>query len=366
MFEFNPDKLAVNLYKIKQITTALGGSIRVLDEDHYNKTGEERFTKKKVPFAVARKFIKQHGRSQFLKPMLTAVTEYDGVVVSLELFNPITSNYTEEQWIPQSKQNVNKFLYPLQSSDEGRWCIDGKHVYWLPNDDRQILNSSIELSRDGKFRALKVNAFVLQNLPLSRKGFVLLPRCALVYVTNAGNVAMTPPIWKSLEKIGIRQIERADETPDENFPFDKIDRLLSVNLSFVLNAAKEISNIFGYDAIAPLQLPTLMVKLKTVNLPQIPQSIKYTFDVGTPFTHLLAWLIGLSLKTKNINDSMKIQGVLKYLTTKGIFHNHMFDPSHIYVDPDQATLPEAKTIEQSRQIERTTLPLEVFSLFPRR
>lgn len=331
MIKFDSTKMSVDHLKVKSVTTALGGSIRVLDENHLKVTGEEKYTKLKVPYAVARAFIKKHKRSNFINPITTAIIQYDNIVVALELYNAIIEDIPSTEWISQSEKNIRKVLYKLENTDSDSWYIDGMYVYQIPNNLNSIIKDAEKLSYDGKFRSYEVDAFSLKHLHMHGK-YMSLARHLLMYVADNGEVALTPPIWKDLDKIAGRQLERSGGQGVNKYRFDNINELLSVNLNFALYSAKELSKIFGYEIIAPLQLPEMMVRLKTINLPKVPAEVKATFNIGMPFTHAVAWLIGLMRDAKNISDFIVMRAVLKYLTSKGIFYDHMFSFDHIYTE----------------------------------
>ncbi len=341
MIPFNITKMSVEVVKLKSMTQALGGSIRVLDEIELAITGEEKFNRVPCPMAVVRAFQKLYKKLTFFDPVDVAVTKYDGHVVALEMFPYALAKdkheyrkFNDGTWYPTSQYHLNTALPENMVKSEykdGTWFIDGKFVYWLPNDLNKAADDATLLSVDGKFRALSIDGFPLADIGTS-SAFFQVQRHVLMFVTSTGEIMLTPPIWKDLEMIGVRAINRIGDVDNATkYPFDRIDNHLSVNLSFALRAATEISQVFDYEDIAPLQLPEMMIRLRTVNLPRVPKEVKQTFDIGLSFTHAIAWLIGLMKRTHTIEAHLRMRAVLKHLTTKGIYHDSMFDPHNVYM-----------------------------------
>lgn len=360
MIEFDPSKLTVNHLKVKSVTTALGGSVRILDEGLFERTGEEKFTKLEVPFAVARRFIKQYNCSKFLQPIETAIVQYDGVVVNLELHKSLDWADKDEQepWISRSELNIQRDLDNLTSDDRGTWCIDGQMVFRVPLDLTEVVRESKKLSQNGKFRAWEIEGYSLQHLHIAGP-YYKHTRQILLYQADNGEIVLTPPVWKSLTSIGAGRLDKIEEAFEtDELPIDKIDRFLSVNLSFALYAAKEVSKMYGYKVIAPLQLPELMIRLKTINLPRVPKDVKNTFDIGLPFTHALAWLIGLMKRADSLDDFIKMRAIFKYLTSKGIFHSNMFDTTNVFVDGADLKRNIMKSVDDAKKVDTKSIPGE--------
>lgn len=121
---------------------------------------------------------------------------------------------------------------------------------------------------------------------------------------------------------------------DEPGTFDMIDESLAVNLNFALKAGQEIGKKFGYEFVEPLQLPRLMIELHTVNLPNVPAEVKATYDIGLKFTHAMAWLLGMSRKTKedDLETYIMMRSLMKYLTKRGIFRSNVFNAERVFKD----------------------------------
>jgi hypothetical protein len=166
-------------------------------------------------------------------------------------------------------------------------------------------------------------------------------RSCLAFVTSQGAGVISPPIWKNISDVGCTQLKKAVGVNDDDdasgdvdvknsYSFDRIDETLSVNLNFALKAGNDIGKVFGYEHVEPLRLPQLMIELCTVNLPNIPVSVKATYDIGLKFTHTISWLLGMINKTQTLSDYIVMRSLLKHLTKKGIFRNNVFDAAHIF------------------------------------
>jgi hypothetical protein len=49
------------------------------------------------------------------------------------------------------------------------------------------------------------------------------------------------------------------------------------------------------------------------------------------FKQSLAWSMGLVSRCQQLDHLREMRAVLKYLTTKGLFYNKLFDPSNVFV-----------------------------------
>lgn len=351
MIKFEVDKLSVEVVHLKSCTTALGGSIRVVDEERTEQTGKEVYTKINAPIAVVRAFQQKHNTSNYFKPVATAVVYYGDHIVAIErhplgslgsaTFEGLDGN--EVEWTPESQKNIEQFIEPLCMHNED-WYIDGKYLYRFSDDLEQSVHDGELLSSDGNFRAVEVSAIKLSSLD-DRTGLDPTARTCLAFVSKSGKFAVTPPIWKTLSNMSSSALSKSG-SDDHKFQFDAIDQHLAVNLSFALKAGKEISELFGYHEIEPLNLPELMVKLQTVNLPNVAKSVKDTYDIGMNFSHAAAWLIGMSSRINTLDSFIVIRSLLKYLTTKGIFRKNMFNTTAVFrTGHDLDDIPKLSTDE---------------------
>lgn len=363
MIPFKIEKLKIEHMMIKQVSSALGGMITVLDAKKSKKAGREVYSKIKIPHQLARHFKKTYNVSKYLKPVLSAVTFYRDHVVAIErhplgnLGKQKTQGlFGEVDWISDSEHNLDTVIMPLDLNNE--FYIDGTFLYTvLPAD----IKAAESLSKDGRFKAVKVKAFKLMNLPHKEKLFAE-ERTSLAFTPIGQKTFLTPPIWKTLSSVGAQQMNRkrkVDDDEDEvgydvtpnnpRFKFDEVDEHLSVNLGFALKAGRELSDVFGYDVIEPLGLDDLMIQMRTVNLPNIANEVKQTYDTGFPFTHAVAWLIGLVNRTKTLDSFITLRTLLKHLTTKGVYRKGAFDSEAIFKDPNVVDVP-LKSIEEASEI----------------
>lgn len=349
MIPFVADQLFVEHVYLKSVTTALGGSIQVVDDER--STPEQDVYKKiKAPMAVVRKFVEDNKKiSRYLKPVLTAVTYYGDHVVALErhpynVDGDLIENLAGElvHWVSHSEHNIDKYVAKLTLNDG--WFIDGTYIYTFSDND---MNTAESISADGKFKSVNVRAYKLASIHDSSKMSSPEDRTCLLYTAAKGQRAMSPPIWKSLSGVGGKALAMTEDEDTGmahtdalgvvtgNHQFDRINETLAVNLAFALTAGKKISDVFGYDSIEPLGLDELMVQLRTVNLPRVAKEVKQTFDSGMPFTHAVAWLLGLTTRAESLDGYIVLRSLLKYLTTKGIYRKNSFLPSAVY-RPDQS------------------------------
>lgn len=353
MIQFQPDLLTTEIVYLKSVTTALGGSISVSASD-VNST-KEVLTRIPVPLAVARSFIQLHKKiTKYLKPTLTAIVRYDGLVIALER-HPLSSLgvletdsvFGKKVWEPACVGNIELFIKPLVARGDRDWFFDGRYIYaFSSNDMTNVLYTADYLTKGGKYRKVAATSIDIQELA-DRTKLTPSERSCLAFVTKDKNFAVSPPIWKDLSDVGASQLKKAgvvsDDDYDEDdegsgdvtgsktkFSFDDIDSHLSVNLNFALKAGGEVGTLFGYDAIQPLQLPRLMVELKTVNLPNIPNTVKSTYDIGISFTHSLAWLLGMTQKAETLETLLVVRSLMKYLTQRGVFRNNVFQAARVF------------------------------------
>jgi hypothetical protein len=132
---------------------------------------------------------------------------------------------------------------------------------------------------------------------------------------------------------------------------------MAVSLNFALAAGVELSEVFGYESIQPLQLPKLMVQLKTVNLPKLPKEIKATFNIGMTFTQTFAWLLGFAKQADTLAQEEAVRRLLKYLTSKGIYRKDSLKNDKIYqggvvTEVPMLTLDQAKAQAETSEMKQ--------------
>lgn len=360
MIPFEIEKLHVEHMFVKQCSSAFGGMITMIDEAKTRKAGREVYSKIKIPHHIARAFKKAYELTKYVKPVLCAVTYYGEHVVAVER-HPLGNLgkvktdglYGETDWISESEFNIDNFVVAWNRKDD--LFIDGTYIY---SYSKEAVVKAESLSQDGHFHSVAMDAFKLQNLSVKDSKHAPELRTALGFTPSGGKMHLTPPIWKSLTGIGMQQFKRIDKDDiDDNtvvsqdmFKFDTIDNRLSVNLGFVLKAGRELSEVFGYDVIEALCLDDLMIQMRTVNLPNIANEVKQTYDTGFPFTHAVAWLIGLVNRAPTLDSYIMLRTLLKHLTTKGVYRRGAFDDVAIFKHADDTVIP-LLTIEQAAAVE---------------
>lgn len=339
MIKLDMSQFRVDHRWVKRVTTGSNGRVTVVNEEESSQE-KEVYEHLQSDWAIVRRFQKSVEASHFFTPVLCAIAYYENKMVAMEM-NPLGAKATEVEviggvetrWLSEIEKN---FRILLDETAEGDWFIDGYRVYRFLNEAPQLL------SADGRFSSIPVESFKL--IALDSKIFLLKEdRVCLGYATEGDILkksfsAVSPPIWKSLGNVGLSELKKqAKDTSGpvfkskaNTFQFDKVDEHLAVNVDFALKAAKDLSGVFGYTVIEPLNLPYLMIQLKTVNLPTVDKSIRSTYDVGIKFTHAMAWLIGLIHRVNTLDSYMAVRGVMKYLTGIGIYRKTAFKATSVY------------------------------------
>lgn len=349
-----------------------GGTMRILDTAN-STAKEEKFINVSIPIHVIDSF-KMTYMTKYLKPILTAVCYYDGVIIALQphpLGNvgkeKVQTLFGVRYWKSNIEDNIDKTLKP--ETKDGQWFIDGTVVYQF-DQKKEPTN----LTKDGKFQTLAVKAFRLTDLSFSK--LTDSPRMCIAFAASTGQNIISPPVWRTLETVGVKKMN--DGVNDDavilgldEHTFDKVDRMLAVNLNFALHASKTLIENFGYDSIEPLRLDDLMVSLKTVNLPKIDSSIKNTHEIGLKFTHAMAWLIGLGAREMTLESLSALRGMLRYLTSRGIVHKTALAKTSVFrkgMDMASVGLTTPEKIKKvTKKREREELEDESsYAFFPRR
>lgn len=357
MILFDANKFSTEIVLLKSVTTVLGGSIQIVDEEKtINK--KEILKRITVPLAVARSFIQKCRKvTKYMKPTLVCLVRYDDMIVSMER-HPLSSlgKMIEDtpsgpkEWTPTCITLMNSYLIPVTLHGTKQWYFDGRYVYSFDNDNiNQTLAGSTYLTSNGQFRQVEVQAMDLQEISNQSK-LAPIKRHCLAFVASNGQFAVSPPIWKNLAQVGFGKLKKI-QSDDEDLPvgyivpplsFDRIDTELSVNLNFALAAGDKIGRTFGYDHVEPLQLARLMIELNTVNLPNVPMQVKATYDINMKFTHILAWLLGLINQADTLTTYIAMRSLLKQLTQKGIYKKNVFFAGNVF--RENRTIDDVKLI----------------------
>lgn len=353
MIPFDIKQLRVENVLLKSCTTAMGGSIRVVDQGATERTGKETYKRVMVPKHLIISFRAKHKTSRYFKPVLTALTYYGNQIVAMERHVRDTANdltldglFGNHEWESNSAHNIQTRLVALM--EKHQWFIDGRYIYTFHKPLEQMVAEGTRMDKEGMFRVIAADTVKLSELGDANNLFVS-DRFCLVFTAD-GKYALTPPVWKQAG-FGETALRKQDEQ-EKQYRFDAIDEYLGVNLAFALKAATELSSVFGYEVVEPLRLPELMVRLRTVNLPNVTSSVKTTYDIGLPFTHAIAWLIGLIQKATTLEQYIVLRNVLRYLTQKGIFSKNTFTPGKIFKDGvDSHNIPLMTTQEAQARAE---------------
>ncbi len=382
MIKFDINKLRVETYWVKSLTTALGGAIRIVDEEHTTDE-KEVYNRLPVPLAVVRAYKTKHKTMKYIRPCLIAVTYYDDRAIALErhpqgcMGERIEKKLdgTWKEWYPQMKENINGMLRPLVcatpiwNEDTKKydprprhdWYFDGRYIFTFEQPVETAVAKGEFLSTDGRFRCVQAQAIGLHKLS-DREKLDPADRTCLAYVAENNKFAVSPPIWKDAKAVGQAKIKGTHterdggRTTERDLNFDRVDQFCAVNLSFALKAARDLSHEFGFEAIEPLNLPALMIRLNTVNLPKISPAVKDTFDSGLKFTHALAWLLGFARRCECLDTYASIRSLLKYLTANGLYFKQAFDPKNIFKEGHNLeTIPLISKKEALEKIDSLTL-----------
>jgi hypothetical protein len=344
MIAFDTALVTFDIVRLKTITTALGGSMSVIDES-LSTDKKEVLKRIELPLAVARDFIQRHGKiTRYLKPVYIGIARYGNLVISLErhplsTFGELESESidgTMRRWEPDMVTHFEQISKAIELS-ANKWYFDGRYAYAFAQEClTETLNQGQKLTDDGQFRKIPTQTFDL-NILFSKNSLNISERSCLGFVASRGAFGISPPIWKNLDDVGATQLTRANSSgmvdDDSGLAigkFDTINDTTSVNLNFALKAASEVGKVFGYEAVEPLQLSRLMIELCTVNLPNLPKEIKASYCIGMKFTHAIAWLMGLLRRSDTLETIIMVRSLLKYLTKRGIFRTNMFNSTAVF------------------------------------
>lgn len=311
LYKFDASKVSFKHVRVKTINSA-GGSISIVDESVTDKEKTKRY---ECPNTITRAFKSIHGITQFQIPHECCIMEYNGTIMAIEKAAINERTYTgfdgtEKNWIPEM-ESVFKKVAAMTS--EGQWYIDGTYLYQFKDGIDNAIANGTNLTSDGRFRSVECNAILLSYIGFHDDVYTEGRNC-LAYVSESGEYSITPPIWKTYNFVGGLGANDEGMTLSD---FNKAEESLLVNLQFAIIAGINVTRIYGYKRIEPLQLPRLMVQLRTVNLQLLPQEVKETFDIGMSFLQALAWLMGLLKQVPTFDDMMYMKRLIKYLTSTG-------------------------------------------------
>ena len=326
MIKFNYSNLRVEIVKLKSVTAALGGAIRVVDEKASKKKKHEVYARVPVSQTLVREFAKTYKATKFIRPIEAALVYYRNNVVAIER-GPIGAHILRQndaswKWSPDCNKNIDE-LHNMTAN--GVWYTDGRQVYQVPTTKAAIEREGKNLNSESTFFSVSVSAIALSQLNSPVHKMKSSMSAVVAFISKDGTVGVSAPVFKTDSNLGMLEIK------DNRHPLDQIDVDHAVSLGFVLYAGKTLSESFGYDILDVLQLPKLMVQLKTVNLPRLGKEMKETVDSQLPFTYAMAWLIGLGERAKTIDQYMIVRSALKYLISKGTFERKKLMMDQIFV-----------------------------------
>jgi hypothetical protein len=306
-YKFDATKIKVSRVKIKSLNS-MSGTINVLDE---TVVGKEKTYKMECPNALTRTFKAVYGLSHFSIPHECCIVTYDGMVIALEkaLLNERYYKGIDNEdklWTPDVVKRLERVK---EMTANGDWYFDGSYAFNYGDSLENVIDNGDALDDRGKFKSIKCKAIMLNYLGYYEDIYEE-TRICLGYKSNTGEFAISPPIWRG------ETFTKSEEVSLSKH-FDKLDTTHIVNLQFAILAGINLTRIFGYRSIEPLQLPKLMKQLVTVNLQSIPKEIKQTFDIGMSVTQAYAWVMGLMIKVESLDDYVYMKRLLRYVSTTG-------------------------------------------------
>lgn len=380
MIKFDPTLLTTEIVFIKQITTAVGGSMIFTRHPEHDIEQAERCS---VPVAVARNFIKaSKNMTRFLKPVPVYVVRYADTVVCIErnirgslAIDMTQPNYIEE-WNPVSKLALELFMLK-QYKTYGEWYTDGRYVYAFKNLDMDTnVHQATFITSNGKMRILSVVAFDLYKAYISNlnENHMVHSRECVAYVASDSTYAVSPPIWKNAKltimsaissSLSDSNIKEADNDIEqevlddftlmflsseekneqlrakqsENPWMDPLLTTTNVNLSFGLYAAQVLAQHVGHEEVLDVfQMPELMIDLRTVNLFNLKTKTKKTYPLAINLEQAFAWLLGkLLVAQTNLAYYQAVSRAIKYLTRRGLYEKDAL--TGLIRNPDNWTVP---------------------------
>jgi hypothetical protein len=350
---FDHSKVRFQNVKIKRVSTALGGSMSILDEKVFADTGKEKFIKIDIPLSLARMFKVKYGMSQFFIPHEGLIMWYGDKVITIEKANENSRviesiDGTERVWTSNTEIHFRNAVSTFFDNSNVDWLFDGLYVYnfgvhWDNQTMLDLVKSSKQIDEHGLFRSVPCEAihFTYLNFkPAEQES-----RACVAILPNLDTFSISAPIWKTLGTENARILHSSDVESDSGKPaslvssLKGVDKQIAVNLNFALRSAKELTDQFGYESIQPLQLPKMMIQLKTVNIPRLPKEVKATTDIGLKFTHALSWLLGMQYNATTPNQIFALRQIIKYLMSKGHFWKDKTKRKSIIRDTSKIAIP---------------------------
>lgn len=272
-----------------------------------------------IPTSIARLVRNQlHGVTKFSTPYPAALAFVDGRIVSMAVALGKDLKMFEEfgEWISVLERR-EVMVNQLMGND---WLWDGQYAY-------KFVGEVIPLGESG-FGSIATRAFNMFKLG-EDKTDPIEPLAALCYKhPTTGEWVKTSPITRHsggfIQITGdVGAFNAGDQFVDSEKEFAKIDTSLFVNLRFVNYGARVLSQRFGYEAIEPLGLPLLMIEHRTFNVGGLALPVQMSSPAPLKFTRAMAWMIGLFLQVKDLDDMIAVKQTFKMLLTKGNTNQRM-------------------------------------------
>lgn len=335
-------KLTVRRVKIKSVTTALGGALRILDESEGAKPNT--YTRYTLHASAARAFVKNNP-GEFAIPVPGAILMYGDSVVAVELAPKDLTRAGDQEGLDQWNPNVvqNAKLLNDEIEKEGSWYFDGTYVFRFrySDDVPGAWASAPLLAKSGEFRGVEMLTYAVYNMAATRPYIGV--RFGLAYSPNDGEtIAVSPPIWAALGSL-----QNGDDESGSLSNFDTARDTLAVNLNFTLAAGDAISELFGYRAVEPLRLPRLMIRYSTINLGSLPKEVKAVSECFMGYGETCAWLMGFLYRSQTFEQMWGVRRLLAYLTKRGTYHKGRTKFSNLFVEGhEDGKLPSLYSYEE--------------------
>ncbi len=347
MFRFDPSLVSFEFVMLRRVFRGLNSSVTILEPN----TNKEITVP--VPFTVANILVNRFSMTRrLIRAVPAAIMYYADHVIAIEQFvYDITSDnirtmqdIERSAWVPAIKSIYYRYVEPLVTNQDHVWYFDGRYLYRYQDGSNidTVLSEARMISSDGHFFGVKSITYdlnVIHTMEESQNPDVR--EC--VGFSSHHTQYITPPLWVELNS-GRKAAAVMKDSESGSFLFDELDEQLGVNLSFALKAAKYLGQTYGIDYIAPFNLPEAIVQLNTANLMNLPTSVKRTYDIGIPYSHMTSWLMGIMHSETQFTNFVELCNLQRQLITHGTFFKEIFDPRKIYASAEHVgTIPPQVT-----------------------
>lgn len=306
-----------NTFKIEQIgLKALSKATIEPRITFINEKGE--LVKMAIPTSIARLIRnKLHGVTKFVEPYPACLAFVDGRIVSMDVAVGKDLKMFEEfgEWI-----SVLEKRETLLAQVDDNWMWDGQYAYKYSGPASAIGESG--------FGSIPTRAMNMFRLGEEKTDLIEDLACLCYKHPETNEWIKTSPMTRHsggfLQLTGdIGAFNARDQFIDTADQFDAVDNSLFVNLRFVNYAARVLSNRFGFESIEPLGLPLLMIEHRTFNVGGLALPIQMSSPAPLKFSRALAWMIGMYMQVRNLDDMIAVKQTFKMLLSKGNTNNRM-------------------------------------------